>query len=60
MLGNSFTFIDKNSLDDFGIKVVANGVESEKQFKFLAELGCIGFQGSYFSKNDLQRMGTGE
>lgn len=23
MLGNSFTFIDKNSLDDFGIKVVA-------------------------------------
>lgn len=43
-----------------GIKVVANGVESEKQFKLLAELGCIGFQGSYFSKNDLQRMETGE
>ena len=24
MVGDSFTFIDKNSLDDFGIKVVAN------------------------------------
>lgn len=36
-----------------GIKVVADGVDTEKQMKYLVELGCAGFQGAYFSGNDI-------
>ena len=34
----------------FDLKTVAEGIESEEQFKFLLENGCDIFQGYYFSK----------
>ncbi len=34
----------------FNLKTVAEGVETEEQFKFLLENGCDIFQGYYFSK----------
>lgn len=32
-----------------GIKVVADGVETKEQMDVLVELGCVGFQGTYFT-----------
>ena len=34
----------------FDLKTVAEGIETEEQFKFLLENGCDIFQGYYFSK----------
>lgn len=34
----------------FKMNVIAEGVETEEQFKWLKEQGCDGFQGYYFSK----------
>ena len=52
--------VDKNSAvivetiiamaGNLGLKVVAEGVETERQLMFLVEKGCIVFQGYFFSK----------
>jgi EAL domain-containing protein (putative c-di-GMP-specific phosphodiesterase class I) len=34
----------------YDLKTVAEGIETEEQFKFLLENGCDMFQGYYFSK----------
>ena len=36
--------------DDLGIIPLTEGVETEEQFRMLAEMGCRIFQGFYFSK----------
>ncbi len=35
---------------NFGLNVIAEGVETEAQFNFLKENGCMAFQGYFFSK----------
>lgn len=35
---------------NFGLKVVIEGIENEKQFLFLADYKCYAYQGYYFSK----------
>jgi diguanylate cyclase (GGDEF)-like protein len=42
-----------------GLSVVAEGVETEKQFQFLTEKGCQMFQGYYFS-HPLNKTGISE
>lgn len=35
---------------ELGMRVVAEGVETAEQYRYLAENGCAGFQGYYFAK----------
>ena len=39
-----------NLTEDLGLISLTEGVETEKQFKMLSEMGCKLFQGYYFSK----------
>jgi len=39
-----------NLAHNFGLKVIAEGVETEKHQKYLAELGCDELQGYFFSR----------
>ncbi len=39
-----------NLSDDLGISALTEGVETEKQYHVLSEMGCRMFQGYYFSK----------
>jgi EAL domain-containing protein (putative c-di-GMP-specific phosphodiesterase class I) len=36
--------------NDFGMRVIAEGVETEEQVNFLRGIGCNVFQGFYFSR----------
>ena len=36
--------------NDLGMEVITEGVETEKQVKMLAEMGCHQFQGFYFAR----------
>jgi diguanylate cyclase (GGDEF)-like protein/PAS domain S-box-containing protein len=52
--------VDKNSAvivetiiamaGNLGLKVIAEGVETERQLMFLVDKGCVGFQGYFFGK----------
>ena len=48
-----------NLAEGLGLAVLAEGVETEGQLKFMQENGCDNFQGYYFSKplshNDFSR-----
>lgn len=58
MVGDSFTFIDKNSLDDFGIKVVANdSFLPQKRERKIAIPGVSGMY-DYGVKNYEERLIT--
>ncbi|MBQ7148368.1 MAG: EAL domain-containing protein [Pseudobutyrivibrio sp.] len=37
-------------IDDLGMKLISEGVETEKQAKFLKDKGCVEMQGYYFYK----------
>ena len=39
-----------NLSDDLGISALTEGVETENQYKVLADMGCRMFQGYFFSK----------
>ena len=39
-----------NMTSNLGVKVIAEGVESQDQINFLKQRGCMYFQGNYFSK----------
>lgn len=34
----------------FGVDIIAEGVETQAQYEYLAALGCNGFQGYYFGR----------
>lgn len=34
----------------FGVDIIAEGIETQAQYEYLASLGCEGFQGYYFGK----------
>lgn len=58
MVGDSFTFIDKNSLDDFGIKVVASdSFLPQKRERKIAIPGVSGMY-DYGAKNYEERLIT--
>ncbi len=39
-----------NLAQDFRLNMIAEEVETEAQFKFLKEHGCMAYQGYFFSK----------
>jgi EAL domain-containing protein (putative c-di-GMP-specific phosphodiesterase class I) len=52
-MGSSDAVMVKTIIDmakNFGLNVIAEGVETEAQFDFLKENGCMAFQGYLFSK----------